>query len=252
MPKVVYNLLSDRDLKKKLKEHGLSSHGSRQQLIKRHQEFVHVYNAQCDSLNPKSVAEIVKELAKNEKIRVQLELNKSGENSLTFTKDQTEEEIDEIHTSYRNKHRSEFQFLVDQVKNRWEKSGKRETESTQKKKEGTAIGLPAGTGEGPEEHRSAAVLGEAQVLKPGTPDGKRSDPRSSEEGQGSVSLAFSDSSGSSSSSSSDILRDLEAEICSVSSDSNCLLDLKASKRKVCQSELSGGDRLLPRSKRKKS
>lgn len=34
--------------------------------------------------------------------------------------------------------------------------------------------------------------------------------------------------------------------------SNCLLDLKASKRKVCQSELPGGDRLLPRSKRKKS
>uniref|UniRef100_A0A669PF22 RING-type E3 ubiquitin transferase n=1 Tax=Phasianus colchicus TaxID=9054 RepID=A0A669PF22_PHACC len=247
MPKVVYNLLSDRDLKKKLKEHGLSSRGSRQQLIKRHQEFVHMYNAQCDSLNPKSVAEIVKELEKNEKIRVQLELNKSGENSLTFTKDQTEEEIDEIHTSYRNKHRSEFQFLVDQVKNRWEKSGKRKTESPQKKKEGTFIGLPAGTdldamclifsirrvkGEDPEEHHSAAVLGEAQVLEPANPDGKRSDPRSSEEGQGSVSLAFSESSGSSS--------------------SNCLLDLRTSKRKACQSRLPGGDRLLPRSKRKKS
>lgn len=54
MSKVVYNLLSDRDLKKKLKEHGLSTHGTRQQLIKRHQEFVHMYNAQCDSLNPKS------------------------------------------------------------------------------------------------------------------------------------------------------------------------------------------------------
>uniref|UniRef100_A0A803YQ50 RING-type E3 ubiquitin transferase n=1 Tax=Meleagris gallopavo TaxID=9103 RepID=A0A803YQ50_MELGA len=232
MPKVVYNLLSDRDLKKKLKEHGLSSRGSRQQLIKRHQEFVHMYNAQCDSLNPKSVAEIVKELEKNEKIRVQLELNKSGENSLTFTKDQTEEEIDEIHTSYRNKHRSEFQFLVDQVKNRWEKSGKRKTESTQKKKEGTFIGLPAGTGEDPEEHHSAAVLGEAQVLEPGAPDGTRSDPRSPEEGQGSGSLAFSESSGSSS--------------------SNCLLDLRTSKRKTCQSWLPGGDRLLPRSKRKKS
>ncbi|XP_021265282.1 E3 ubiquitin-protein ligase RAD18 isoform X2 [Numida meleagris] len=252
MPKVVYNLLSDRDLKKKLKEHGLSSRGSRQQLIKRHQEFVHMYNAQCDSLNPKSVAEIVNELEKNEKIRIQLELNKSGENSLTFTKDQTEEEIDEIHTSYRNKHRSEFQFLVDQVKNRWKKSGKRKTERTQRKKEGAAIGLPAGTGEDPEEHHSAAVLGEAQVLKPGTPDGKSSDPRSSEEGQGSVSLPSSESSGSSSSSSSDILRDLEAEICSVSSDSNCLLDLRVNKRKACQSRLPGGDRLLPRSKRKKS
>ncbi|KFV96100.1 E3 ubiquitin-protein ligase RAD18, partial [Fulmarus glacialis] len=101
MSKVVYNLLSDRDLKKKLKEHGLSTHGTRQQLIKRHQEFVHMYNAQCDSLNPKSVAEVVKELEKNEKIRVQLEFNKTGENSLTFTKDQTEEEIDEIHTDYR-------------------------------------------------------------------------------------------------------------------------------------------------------
>lgn len=54
MPKVVYNLLSDRDLKRKLKEQGLSSRGSRQQLVKRHQEFVHMYNAQCDSLNPKS------------------------------------------------------------------------------------------------------------------------------------------------------------------------------------------------------
>nr|XP_030138887.3 E3 ubiquitin-protein ligase RAD18 isoform X3 [Taeniopygia guttata] len=100
MSKVVYNLLSDRDLRKKLKEHGLSTSGTRQQLIKRHQEFVHIYNAQCDSLNPKSVAEIVKELEKNEKIRVQLECNKPGENSLTFTKGQTEEEIDEIHTDY--------------------------------------------------------------------------------------------------------------------------------------------------------
>uniref|UniRef100_A0A8C5UE12 RING-type E3 ubiquitin transferase n=1 Tax=Malurus cyaneus samueli TaxID=2593467 RepID=A0A8C5UE12_9PASS len=80
MSKVVYNLLSDRDLRKKLKEHGLSTSGTRQQLIKRHQEFVHMYNAQCDSLNPKSVAELVKELEKNEKIRLQLECNKAGEN----------------------------------------------------------------------------------------------------------------------------------------------------------------------------
>ncbi|NXV12561.1 RAD18 ligase, partial [Cepphus grylle] len=143
MSKVVYNLLSDRDLRKKLKEHGLSTHGTRQQLIKRHQEFVHMYNAQCDSLNPKSVAEVVKELEKNEKIRVQLEMNKTGENSLTFTKDQTQEEIDEIHTDYRNKHRGEFQFLVDQVNNRWKKSGKRKTESAQNKEEVTVKEFPA-------------------------------------------------------------------------------------------------------------
>ncbi|KAF1488674.1 E3 ubiquitin-protein ligase RAD18, partial [Pygoscelis antarcticus] len=195
MSKVVYNLLSDRDLKKKLKEHGLSTHGTRQQLVKRHQEFVHMYNAQCDSLNPKSVAEVVKELEKNEKIRVQLECNKTGENSLTFTKDQTEEEIDEIHTDYRNKHRSEFKFLVDQVNNRWKKSGKRKTESAQNKEEVTVKESPAAT-EHREEHHTAIVLGKAQIINTETPDGRRSESHSLEEGQRSISPAFSLSSGS--------------------------------------------------------
>uniref|UniRef100_H3BGG3 RING-type E3 ubiquitin transferase n=1 Tax=Latimeria chalumnae TaxID=7897 RepID=H3BGG3_LATCH len=54
MAKVVYNLLSDRELKKKLKEIGLPIQGTKQQLVKRHQDFLHMYNAQCDSLTPKS------------------------------------------------------------------------------------------------------------------------------------------------------------------------------------------------------
>ncbi|KFV95845.1 E3 ubiquitin-protein ligase RAD18, partial [Eurypyga helias] len=190
LSKVVYNLLSDRDLKKKLKEHGLSTRGTRHQLIKRHQEFVHMYNAQCDSLNPKSVADVVKELEKNEKIRVQLEFSKPSENSLTFTKDQTEEEIDELHTDYRNKHRNEFKFLVDQVNNRWKKIGKRKTESAHNKEEVTVKELPAAT-EHTEEHHTAAVLGKAQMLKIESPDGKRSESHVLEEGQRSLSPAFS-------------------------------------------------------------
>ncbi|XP_019328818.1 PREDICTED: E3 ubiquitin-protein ligase RAD18 isoform X2 [Aptenodytes forsteri] len=251
MSKVVYNLLSDRDLKKKLKEHGLSTHGTRQQLIKRHQEFVHMYNAQCDSLNPKSVAEVVKELEKNEKIRVQLEFNKTSENSLTFTKDQTEEEIDEIHTDYRNKHRSEFQFLVDQVNNRWKKSGKRKTESAQNKEVVTVKELPAAT-ERREEHHTAIVLGKAQILKTETPDG-RSESHSLEEGQRSVSPAFSLSSGSTSSSSSDILRDPQgSETCSASSDNSSFLRLRVNKRKSRRPRMPENDQLRPKSKRKKS
>ncbi|XP_075289103.1 E3 ubiquitin-protein ligase RAD18 isoform X3 [Opisthocomus hoazin] len=204
MSKVVYNLLSDRDLKKKLKEHGLSTHGTRQQLIKRHQEFVHMYNAQCDSLNPKSG----------------------------------------------NKHRTEFQFLVDQVNNRWKKSGKRKTESAQNREEIIVQELPAAT-EHAEEHHTAAVLGKAQVLKPDTPDGKRSEARSLEEGQRSVSPAFSLSSGSTSSSSSDILRDLqEPETCN--SDNSSCLGLRVTKRKSRQPRVPGSDRLLPKSKRKRS
>ncbi|XP_069721631.1 E3 ubiquitin-protein ligase RAD18 isoform X1 [Phaenicophaeus curvirostris] len=209
MSKVVYNLLSDRDLKKKLKEHGLSTQGTRHQLIKRHQEFVHMYNAQCDSLNPKSVAEVVKELETNEKIRVQLESNKTGEMSLTFTKDQTEEEIDEIHTDYRNKHRSEFQFLVDQVNNRWKKTAKRKTENDQKKEVVAVQELSVTT---------AIIPEKAQITKKETPDGE-SESSSLEGDRRSDSPEFSTSSESTSSSCSDILRDVQGPgTCSPSSD----------------------------------
>ncbi|NWT88523.1 RAD18 ligase, partial [Lanius ludovicianus] len=219
MSKVVYNLLSDRDLRKKLKEHGLSTSGTRQQLIKRHQEFVHMYNAQCDSLNPKSVAEVVKELEKNEKIRVQLECRKPGENSLTFTKDQTEEEIDEIHAEYRNKHRSEFKFLVDQVNKRWKKRGESKAESAKQNKEEVAVKeLPAAT-EPEEEHHTAIVLGKAQELRSEIPDSQRNESHCLKEIQRSASPEFSLSSVSTSSTSSDILADGEAtETYSASSD----------------------------------
>nr|XP_021492154.1 E3 ubiquitin-protein ligase RAD18 isoform X1 [Meriones unguiculatus] len=100
LPKTVYNLLSDRDLKKKLKQHGLSVQGNKQQLIKRHQEFVHMYNAQCDALHPKSAAEIVQEIENMEKTRMRLEASKLNENFMIFTKNQTEKEIEEIHSKY--------------------------------------------------------------------------------------------------------------------------------------------------------
>ncbi|XP_032146439.1 E3 ubiquitin-protein ligase RAD18 isoform X3 [Sapajus apella] len=122
LPKTVYNLLSDRDLKKKLKEHGLSIQGNKQQLVKRHQEFVHMYNAQCDALHPKSAAEIVQEIENMEKTRMRLEASKLNESVMVFTKDQTEKEIDEIHSKYRKKHQSEFQLLVDQARKGYKKT----------------------------------------------------------------------------------------------------------------------------------
>jgi len=54
MPKLLYTLIAVPKLKKMLKECHLSAQGSRDQLVRRHQEFTHIYNAQCDALNPKS------------------------------------------------------------------------------------------------------------------------------------------------------------------------------------------------------
>lgn len=118
MTKVVYNLLSMHELKRRLKECHLSTQGSRDQLIKRHQEFVHIYNAQCDSLNPKSAEDIAKELEANEKIRNQLQ--GKAKPVMVFAKNQPEKEIDEMHSNYRKQHSSDFSRLIAQVRGRLE------------------------------------------------------------------------------------------------------------------------------------
>uniref|UniRef100_A0A3P8UL02 RING-type E3 ubiquitin transferase n=1 Tax=Cynoglossus semilaevis TaxID=244447 RepID=A0A3P8UL02_CYNSE len=116
MSKLVYNLLSTAELKRRLKECHLSVQGSRDQMIKRHKEFVHVYNAQCDSLNPKSAEEIAKEVETNEKIKNQLQ--SKAKPVMVFTKNTTEEEINEMHSKYRKQHSSDFSRLIAQVRGR--------------------------------------------------------------------------------------------------------------------------------------
>ncbi|XP_075893168.1 E3 ubiquitin-protein ligase RAD18 isoform X2 [Nelusetta ayraudi] len=118
MAKLVYNLLSMQELKRRLKECHLSAHGSRDQMIRRHQEFLHIYNAQCDSLSPKSAEDIAKDVEANEKIRSRLQ----GKTKpvMVFSKNQSEEQIDEMHSNYRKKHSSDFSRLIAQVRGRLE------------------------------------------------------------------------------------------------------------------------------------
>ncbi|KAG7493223.1 E3 ubiquitin-protein ligase RAD18 isoform X1 [Solea senegalensis] len=118
MSKLVYNLLSTVELKRRLKESYLSVQGSRDQMIKRHKEFVHIYNAQCDSLNPKSAEDIAKEVEANEKSRNQLQ--GKAKPVMVFTKKQTEKEIEEIHSNYRKQHSNDFSRLIAQVRGRLE------------------------------------------------------------------------------------------------------------------------------------
>ncbi|XP_008295091.1 E3 ubiquitin-protein ligase RAD18 [Stegastes partitus] len=120
MAKLVYNLLSVHELKRRLKECHLSVQGSRDQLIKRHQDFVHIYNAQCDALNPKSAEDIAKEVELNEKRRNQL--HGKTKPVMVFSKNQSEKEIDEMHSNYRKQHSSDFSRLIAQVRGRLDTS----------------------------------------------------------------------------------------------------------------------------------
>ncbi|XP_049894966.1 E3 ubiquitin-protein ligase RAD18 isoform X2 [Epinephelus moara] len=116
MTKVVYTLLSMQELKRRLKECHLSMQGPRDQLIKRHQEFVQIYNAQCDSLNPKSAEDIAKEVEANEKMRNRLQ--GKAKPVMVFAKNQSEKEIEEMHSNYRKQHSSDFSRLIAQVRGR--------------------------------------------------------------------------------------------------------------------------------------
>ncbi|KAI7807279.1 E3 ubiquitin-protein ligase RAD18 [Triplophysa rosa] len=122
MPKLLYTLISVPKLKKMLKECHLSTQGNRDQLVRRHHDFSQIYNAQCDSLNPKSAEDIAKEIESNERLRNQLDSKRKP--AIVTTKNQTAEEIEELHSVYRKQHSCEFSCLIAQVKGRLETSKK--------------------------------------------------------------------------------------------------------------------------------
>ena len=57
-----YSLLKDAALRRKMVELGLSAAGSRQMLERRHQEWITIWNANCDSARPKKRSELLHDL----------------------------------------------------------------------------------------------------------------------------------------------------------------------------------------------
>jgi E3 ubiquitin-protein ligase RAD18 len=62
LPQLNYTLLKDNALRKKLQELGIPNWGARQLLIKRHTEWVDIYNSNSDSLRPRSTRELLRDL----------------------------------------------------------------------------------------------------------------------------------------------------------------------------------------------
>ncbi|XP_019910753.2 E3 ubiquitin-protein ligase RAD18 isoform X3 [Esox lucius] len=132
MGKLVYTLLSMQELKRRLKECHLSVQGNRDQLVRRHQDFVHMYNAQCDALEPKPAESIAKEVEANEKARNQLK--GKTKSAMVFSKNQSVAEIGEIHSTYIKQHSHEFSQLIAEVR------GRRKTTKKMKQEMGVSGG----------------------------------------------------------------------------------------------------------------
>lgn len=58
MPKMIYNLMKDQELRKKLRELGLNASGDKTTLINRHKKFTILYNSECDATDPRPVEEL--------------------------------------------------------------------------------------------------------------------------------------------------------------------------------------------------
>ena len=54
LPKLVFSIMNDKQLRKLLKEYHLPTQGKRDVLLKRIKEFTLLYNAECDALNPRT------------------------------------------------------------------------------------------------------------------------------------------------------------------------------------------------------
>lgn len=62
LPTINYSMLNDNALRKKLKELGIPNLGSKELMRKRHTEWINLWNANCDSLNPVSKQHLLRDL----------------------------------------------------------------------------------------------------------------------------------------------------------------------------------------------
>ncbi|XP_061187923.1 uncharacterized protein LOC133195955 [Saccostrea echinata] len=132
MAKLVYNLMSEREIKKKMKEVGLSTTGDKKALIRRHHDFVMLYNSECDSLKPRSVQDIVKEVEKMEDIRIR---NRRDNNRLGIEKNSSPASIEKAQKVYLKKHKSHFSNLIEETRRRMrEQKAERKKSSDVKEK----------------------------------------------------------------------------------------------------------------------
>ncbi|KAF2152560.1 DNA repair protein rad18 [Myriangium duriaei CBS 260.36] len=62
LPELNYSLLGDGQMRKKLKELGIPAVGAKALMVRRHTEWVNLWNANCDAARPKSKRELLHEL----------------------------------------------------------------------------------------------------------------------------------------------------------------------------------------------
>ncbi|XP_012276497.1 E3 ubiquitin-protein ligase RAD18 isoform X2 [Orussus abietinus] len=117
LPKLVFNLMKDIELRKKLKDLGLQSQGDRKTLEMRLQRYSTLYNAECDKSKPRPISELIKQCEEEEGIEKKMQKSVAV-NKLKVTRTTDESSIEEAQKKYLETHKSSFSALIDTIKNR--------------------------------------------------------------------------------------------------------------------------------------
>ncbi|XP_065343191.1 E3 ubiquitin-protein ligase RAD18-like [Cloeon dipterum] len=116
MPKLVYSLMKDAELRKRCYEVNLSIQGDRKTLIKRHKRYTLMYNSECDSANPRPVEEIVNQVMKEE--REERMANSNPWKSFQVDRKADPKVIEQAQAKYRSENQSHFSKLMADLKQR--------------------------------------------------------------------------------------------------------------------------------------
>ena len=116
MPKLIYHLMKDQELRKRLRELGLSSTGDKNTLINRLKKFTILFNSECDAVDPRPVEEL-REIFEREEAE-----NRRLANELRYApakvKTNDIEKIDEENLRYLRKNKQSYDRLINEIRQR--------------------------------------------------------------------------------------------------------------------------------------
>ncbi|BES92070.1 RAD18 homolog (S. cerevisiae) [Nesidiocoris tenuis] len=123
LPKRLYHLMQDKGLKKVCKEYGLNTNGDRKTLISRIQRYTVLYNAENDSPNPRSVAELIAQVDRQEReekrpCSLVKSLAKQQQQRIVIDRKADPEVIEQANKAYRDDNRDSFMKLIEQMRAR--------------------------------------------------------------------------------------------------------------------------------------
>lgn len=116
LPKLVFSLMKEGEMRKKLKELGLSSQGDRKALETRLQRYIVLYNAECDKLCPRPVSELLKLCEEEENLEKKINKTLPTVNRLQVNRNTEQNVIDNERRKYLEVHKNSFESLINKIK----------------------------------------------------------------------------------------------------------------------------------------